>query len=248
MQLEFVDYGSKMQCSKSEVFTLMDEFSAWPHLAHWSRLAGVRPPVTRYDKACSTRFQQLVHNIDQTKNKITIKACVINKEDNGKQVVMLFNAKGESIEDILVAEKHVRREFDPICLRPSVEKRQGERQTMTDLCPMANNIAKQLIEARKKYPVFQETPHRLELGRQFTEENRQIQEDCQLLLSRGIDPNKDEVMEDRMVHLMSKLIMYDMTEICLRKVNKQVIDKKKKDEDEDEEFLEFLAQFEEGNI
>ena len=41
MQLEFVDYGSKMQCSKSEVFTLMDEFSAWPHLAHWSRLAGV---------------------------------------------------------------------------------------------------------------------------------------------------------------------------------------------------------------
>ena len=67
VELQFVDFGNRMSCKKTDLYHLVDRFSQEnvPAFASLAKLSGIKPAVgKKFNKAASDLFQRLTHDAD----------------------------------------------------------------------------------------------------------------------------------------------------------------------------------------
>ena len=95
VELQFVDYGNRMSCKKSELYKLVAPFSQEnvPAFASRAKLTGIKPVVgKKFGKGASDLFQRLPHNADLVGQVIERRS-----NENGKLEVKL-SVKDEEID------------------------------------------------------------------------------------------------------------------------------------------------------
>jgi len=95
VELQFVDFGNRMSCKKSELYKLVDPFiqENVPAFASQAKLTGIKPAVgKKFCKAASDMFQRLTHDADLVGQIIERRS-----NENGKLEVKL-SVKDEKID------------------------------------------------------------------------------------------------------------------------------------------------------
>ena len=103
VELQFVDFGNRMSCNKSELFKLVEPFSQTdvPAFATQAKLSGIKPYVgKKYSKAASDRFQKL------TDSNTVLLGQILGSNENGRIEVKLTIDGGEvDVGDTLIKER-----------------------------------------------------------------------------------------------------------------------------------------------
>ena len=102
VELQFVDFGNRMSCRKSDLYKLAEPFiqENVPAFSSQAKLFGIKPIVgKKYSKAASNLFQSLTYNIE-------VVGQVTGSNENGKVEVELSLSDGEvNVGDILIKER-----------------------------------------------------------------------------------------------------------------------------------------------
>ena len=109
VEIQFIDYGTRAFCSKSQLFRLPDKFVHKPPAAICAQLFDLRPGV--WSQQALNRFQELVGGGTETEKEnrsVTVRGNFIEQNDNEKTLVELFivrdGEKQENVADILAKE------------------------------------------------------------------------------------------------------------------------------------------------
>ena len=108
VEIQFIDYGTRAFCSKSQLYRLPDKFIYRPPAAVCAQLFNIKSGV--WSEKSLNRFQELVGGgtVIGERNTVIVRGNFVEQVDNEKKMVKLFiereEGKQENVADILVKE------------------------------------------------------------------------------------------------------------------------------------------------
>ena len=136
VEIQFIDYGTRAFCSKSQLYRLPDKFVHRPPAAICARLFNIMKTGVWSEQSLN-RFQELVGGglvIGERNTTVTVRGDFIEQVDNEKKMVQLFiereGGEHENVADILVKEgfatyEHTRKVdkiHETVPFRPSIQE------------------------------------------------------------------------------------------------------------------------------
>ena len=140
VEIQFVDFGNRMSCKKSELYELVEPFrqNSFPAFSSQAKLSGIKPAAgKKFSKGASDFFQKLTHDTG-------LVGQVVGSNENGKLEVKLILNDGEiDIGDKLIKER--------LALpRIKEEVSSVEKKFPSDLAIMLDDLAFKLLNCKRQ--------------------------------------------------------------------------------------------------
>ena len=140
VEIQFVDFGNRMSCKKSELYELVEQFrqNNFPAFSSQAKLSDIKPAGgKKFSKAASDFFQKLTHDTG-------LVGQVFGSNENGKLEVKLVLNDGEiDVGDKLIKERLA-------VPRIKEEASSVERKFPSDLANMLDDLACKLLNCKRQ--------------------------------------------------------------------------------------------------
>jgi len=138
VEIQFVDFGNRMSCKKSELYELVEPFrqNNFPAFSSQAKLSGIKPAGgKKFSKAASDFFQKLTHDTG-------LVGQVVGSNENGKLEVKLILKDGE----IDIGDKLIKKGL--AWPRIKEEARSVEKKFPSDLANMLDDLTCKLLNCK----------------------------------------------------------------------------------------------------